>query len=265
MSGNSAFELVNERGWQRGLRNMMRSEMSHWWKTRRWWVNILVWTGSIVLILSGVLIGTPDEPATAESVALVYAVFAGLIPAVAVIIMMQGAVVGEKKEGTAAWVLSKPVSRPAFMLSKLLANSLGVLGTMVVLPGIAAYTLYGIVSGTPWNPLAFLATLAVIFLSNFFFLSLTLMLGTFFDRRGPVMGISLGLLLLQQFILGMLPFLRYILPWNLVIPVNEPVDAVVPCLLSGSHHYSIIPVLAVAFECILFVLVGLYRFNREEF
>ncbi len=69
-----------------------------------------------------------------------YAIFAGLFPAVGVVIIMQGVVVGEKKSGTAAWVLSKPVTRPAFILSKVIANSLGVLVTMVVLPGIVAYT-----------------------------------------------------------------------------------------------------------------------------
>ncbi len=63
---------------------------------------------------------------------MIYAVFAGMFPAVAVVIIMQGVLVGEKRDGTAAWVMSKPISRPAFILSKVLANSLGVLATMVV-------------------------------------------------------------------------------------------------------------------------------------
>lgn len=265
MSGNSAFELVSERGWRRGLGNMLSSEMAHWWQTRRWWFNCLLYAGIVGLILSGVLFGTPGKPPASDAVASLYAILAGMFPAISVIIMMQGAVVGEKNEGTAAWVLSKPVTRPAFMLSKVIANSLGVLVTMVVPPGVVAYTLYAAVSGTPWNLSAFFLALGMIFLFNFYFLSLTLMLGTFFNSRGPVIGIALGLLLMQQILVGMLPSLGYILPWNLILPTGEQMNAVVPCLLLGSHNYSAIPILVVALESILFILVGLYRFNREEF
>ncbi len=265
MAGNSAFVLVSERGWRRGLGNMLQTEMGHWWLTRKWWVNCLIWSGTILFIVGGILFGKIEEPATAETVALVYSIFAGLVPAVAMIIMMQSAIVGEKKSGTAAWVLSKPLTRPAFILSKLFANSLGMLVNMVVVPGIVAYVLVALGTGTAWKLPGFLAALGVIFLCIFYFLSLTLMLGTLFNSRGPVMGISLGLLLMQQFIVNGLPFLGKLLPWNLIIPVGEQVDAVVPCLLTGSHNYSVLPIISVALQSAIFVLVGLYRFNREEF
>jgi ABC-2 type transport system permease protein len=264
MAGNSAFEPVNERGWRRGLGNMLRSEMGHWWKTRMWWVQSLIWVGCIGFMLGAMLFGSPDEPPQGDVVAVIYAVFAGLFPAVAVVILMQGAVVGEKKDGTAAWVLSKPVTRPAFVLSKLIANSLGVLATMVILPGILAYTMQAVATRHPWSLPGFMEALGVIFIVNFFFLSLTLMLGTFFSSRGPVIGIALALLFLQQYLVGFLPGLRYMLPWNLIIPIGQPVDAMVPCLLLGTHNYSSIPILVVTLECILFALIGLWRFNREE-
>jgi ABC-2 type transport system permease protein len=264
MSGNSAFELVNERGWRRGMGGMLRSEFSRWWQTRMWWVQCLIWVGLIGFMLSAVLFSTPDAPPS-EEVAVLYAIFAGLFPAVGVVIIMQGVVVGEKKEGTAAWVLSKPVTRPAFMMSKVIANSLGVLATMVILPGSIAYILNAAVTGTPWNLPGFLAALGVIFLSHFFFLSLTLMLGTLFSSRGPVIGIALGLLFLQQNLIGWQPFLGDVLPWKLVIPIGEQLDAVAPCLLVGSHNYSPNLVVVVALESLLFLLIGLYRFSREEF
>jgi ABC-2 type transport system permease protein len=264
MSGNSAFELVNERGWRRGVGNMLRNEMGLWWKTRRWWVNCLIWGGSVGFILGGMLFGRSATNHTGEAVAIVYAIFAGMVPAVAVVIMMQSAVVGEKKDGTAAWVLSKPVTRPAFILSKLIANSLSMLATMVILPGVVAYALYAVASGTPWNLIEFLAAMSVIFLFNFYFLSLTLMLGTFFSSGGPVIAIALALLLLQQYLVVILPILIYILPLNLVMQTGAQVDAVVPSLILGYHNYSIIPILVVALESILFLLVGVYRFTREE-
>jgi ABC-2 type transport system permease protein len=264
MSGNSAFQLVSERGWRRGLGGMLRSEFSRWWGTRMWWIQCLIWVGMIGFMLSAILFGAEDPPPSDE-VAMLYAIFAGLFPVVGVVIIMQGVVVGEKKSGTAAWVLSKPVTRPAFMLSKVVANSLGMLAIMVVLPGSVAYALSAAGTGTPWNLPGFLAALGVIFLSQFFFLSLTLMLGTFFGSRGPVIGIALGLLFMQQYLVGWLPVLRYVLPWNLVIPIGQQVDAAAPCLLVGSHNYSSIPILVVALESLLFLVIGLWRFSREEF
>ena len=216
------------------------------------------------LVLSAILFAAEDAPPSQE-VAILYVIFAGLFPAVGVVIIMQGVVVGEKKSGTAAWVLSKPVTRSAFMLSKVVANSLGVLATMVILPGIVAYTLTAAKTGTAWNLPGFLSAMGVIFLSQFFFLSLTLMLGTFFGSRGPVIGIALGLLFMQQYLLGWLPVLRYVLPWKLVIPIGEQLDAVAPCLLVGSHNYSPILIVVIALESLLFIGIGLWRFSHEEF
>jgi len=263
MPGNSAFEMVQERGWRRGLRNLLDNEFARWWKTRRWWGQCLIWGGIIGFMMGAVVFGTPGFKL--ESGLTVYAVFAGLFPTVGVVILMQGALVGEKKDGTAAWVLSKPVSRPAFILAKLAANGLGVLATMVVLPGVIAYLLFLIGANTALDPAIFLAALGVLFLNHLFYLTLTLMLGALFNSRGAVIGIGLGLLFIQQYLIGLLPVLRYVLPWNLVIPLNNQTDAFVPDLLLGQPIRSYIPLFVVAVECILFVLIAVRRFSREEF
>ena len=49
------------------------------------------------------------------------------------ITLTQDEVIQEKQSGTAAWILSKPAARPAFILTKLLASLIGVL--VLVLPG----------------------------------------------------------------------------------------------------------------------------------
>jgi ABC-type transport system involved in multi-copper enzyme maturation permease subunit len=263
MSGNSAFEMVSERGWRRGLSNLLGNEFSRWWRTRMWWIQSLIWVGMIGFMLGAVLFSSPDF--NIEEGLMIYAIFAGMFPAVAVVIIMQGVLVGEKKDGTAAWVLSKPAARPAFILSKIVANSLGVLVTMVVLPGIAAFVLFFIRTKVALDPLSFLAALGVIFLNQLFYLTLTLMLGAFFNNRGPVIGIALALMFMQQYLIGILPVLRFVLPWTLAVPLNNSADAIVPALLSGQPVYSSLPILAVVVECILFVLIALWRFNREEF
>jgi ABC-type transport system involved in multi-copper enzyme maturation permease subunit len=263
MSGNSVFEMVSERGWRRGLSNLLNNEFAHWWKTRMWWIQCLIWVGLIGFMLGVVLFGTPDFKL--DEGVMMYAIFAGLFPAVGVVIIMQDALVGEKRDGTAAWVLSKPAARPAFILSKLIANILGVLATMVVLPGIVVYAMISLAIKASLNPWFFLAAMGVIFLNHLFYLTLTLMLGAFFNNRGPVIGITLALMFLQQYLIGLLPVLRYLLPWTLVIPLNNQTAAIVPALLSSQPIYSSIPILCVAVESILFVLIAVWRFNREEF
>jgi len=59
MSGNSAFEMVSERGWRRGLSNLLNNEFASWWKTRMWWVQCLIWVGLIGFMLGAVLFGSP--------------------------------------------------------------------------------------------------------------------------------------------------------------------------------------------------------------
>lgn len=263
MSGNSEFELVTESGWRRGLSNLVNNEFGKWWKTSRWWKQSLVWMSIMGLILVGMLFG--KEPASIGEAFMVYSIFAGVFPAVAVIITMQGALVGEKKSGTAAWVLSKPVTRTAFILSKLIANSLSILVTTVLLPGLVAFVILSIRMSSVINPVQFLIALGVIFLNLMFYLSLALMLGVFFNSRGPVVGIPLGLLFAQQYLIAFLPFLRYFLPWPLIVPLNETSNSMVANLLLGDPVSSWLPVGVIALECVLFIVLGIWRFTKEEF
>jgi ABC-2 type transport system permease protein len=264
MSGNSSLELVYERGWSRGLNNMLRSELARWFRTRMWWIQCLIWGGLLGFMLSALLFS--KEKAPLDVALTVFVVFAGLFPAVGVVIIMQDALVGEKREGTAAWVLSKPVTRPAFILSKVIANIVGVLVTMIVVPFGISYTLLAVAERSALNSLGFLGAMGVIFISDFFFLTLTLMLGTFFANRGPVIGIALGLLFLQQNLLGFMSSLRFILPWNLVLPLSDSPDSLAFSLLMGTPVQSdyLIMATVVLAESILFVLIALRRFNREE-
>jgi ABC-2 type transport system permease protein len=263
MAGNSAFELVSERGWRRGLNNLLSNELARWWATRMWWTQCLIWVATVGFMLGAVIFSSPEFQL--EEGIMLYSIFASLFPSVGVIIIMQGALVGEKQDGTAAWVLSKPASRKAFILSKVVSNSLGILATMILVPGLAAYLLLSYSQNGLLDPLPFLAAWAVIFINHFFYLSLTLMLGALFSNRGPVIGIGLAILFLQQYLIGLLPPLQYVLPWTLAVPLNDQTEAVIPALLTGQPVYSWIPVIAVLVESILFVLIALYRFEKEEF
>jgi len=262
MAGNSAFELVSERGWRRGLGNLLDNEFARWWKTRLWWSQALIWILLIGFMLGAVAIGAKES---IDNVVLIYCIFASMFPAVGVIIRTQDAVVGEKQDGTAAWVLSKPASRQSFILSKLVASGLSVLVIMVLLPGIVAYGLMWFGTGTQLAPLAFLEGLAVIWLFQLFFLAFTLMLGTFFSNRGPVIGLSLALLFFQQYLIGLIPATNNLLPWTLVVPTNNQTYAMVPSLLLGQPVSSYLQLFFITAEIVIFVLVAIWRFQREEF
>ncbi len=263
MSGNEAFELVSERGWSRGLPNMLRSGLSRWFNTRMWWTQCLIW-GLMIDGIVAMLAFNPQAPVDQELLML-FSVFAGLFPAVGVIIIMQDALVGEKREGTAAWVLSKPLTRLSFVLSKIIANSVGFFLTMVLVPGILAFIIFAI-RGFQLDPLGYLGALGIIFISLFYFLALTLMLGAFFNNRGPVIGIPLAVLFLQQNLISFFPALAYIFPWTLVIPIGSG-TSLAYCLMTGAAVPKdlLVTLGIVLAECLLFILLGLWRFNREEF
>jgi ABC-2 type transport system permease protein len=263
MANDGELILVSERGWRRGLNNLLDNEFGRWWRTRRWWVQALIWAGVIGFMLGAIVTqGGADK----ETVVMVYGIFASMFPAVAVIIMMQSALIGEKSTGTAAWVLSKPVSRPAFIIAKLLANSLTVLVVMVVVPGLVAYPLISIALGGLFNPLLFLAGLGVIWLTLLWYLTFTLMLGTLLKSRGAVIGIALALLFAQQYLIGLIPALKVALPWTLTMPLNNTTDALLPMLLQGRPVASFLPqVLIIGVEIVLFVVLAVWRFNKEEF
>jgi ABC-2 type transport system permease protein len=206
------------------------------------------------------------QPFSLEEAVMLYAVFGGIFPAVAVIIAMQDTLVGEKQNGTASWVLSKPVSRPAFILSKLAAGIVGVAVTMVLVPGIVAYGVLWYGNKSPLPPLTFLLGLGIVLLSLLFYLSLTLMLGAFYNHRGPVIGIALGLLFLQQYIVGLIQPAQYLLPWTMIVPANGPSSAgsLATNLFLGQLSGNWLQAALIALEVVLFSAIAVWRFQKEE-
>ena len=101
-----------------------------------------------------------------------------------VMILTLGAFIEEKKSGTAEWVLSAPLSREAFVFSKLAVNLLWIFGVLVLLKGVA-YEFVLMAFGV--DIIAVVPLVRGLFLQGFhliFWLTLTLMLGTFFKGRG---------------------------------------------------------------------------------
>lgn len=263
MSGNDTFAMAYTRGWRGGLRNMLRAEFGKWFNTNMWWVQSLLWIAVINGVLAGML--WSEDGVDALEASALFSLFMGLFPSIAIIIIMQDAIVGEKESGTAAWVLSKPVSRSAFVLAKLMANLVGVLVTMVLLPSLVAYIQISIAARELLDPINFLSGLGVIYLNLVFYLTLTLMLGTFFNHRGPVIGIPLALAFGQQLILGIHPILVEVFPWTLVVPYGVIELPMAAAVIRGEIPHSMNPFYSALILVIVFVALSLWRFEREEF
>lgn len=262
MTTDQVFQPVTERGWRRGLANLLRAEFGNWWKTNSWWVQSLIWIGVINMILANIVWGGDADAPNAVGF---YVLFAGLFPPIAIIIVLQDAIVGEKETGTAAWVLSKPVSRNAFVLSKLIAHGVSTIVTMVLFPGIVAYIQMSLGAANWLAPLNFLAGLAVISLYQLFFLTLTLMLGTLFHHRAPVIGIPLALAFTQSMFVSLTPVLEKLLPWSLIAPLDENGVSIAEAIIQGAAMPQLTPILSALVMVVLFIVVSLWRFGQEEF
>jgi ABC-type transport system involved in multi-copper enzyme maturation permease subunit len=93
-----------------------------------------------------------------------------------------------------------------------------------------------------------------------FYLTLTLMLGTFFSSRGPVAGIGIALIMAGLMLKGLLPMpVLMVTPWLLAdlssgLALGESLPAVWP-----------VPIVATAVWIVVMMVVALWRFGREEF
>jgi ABC-2 type transport system permease protein len=267
--GNVQFQMVQERGWRRGLGNLLRGELSSWFRSSRWLKHFVVWLLIVNMFMVIFVYAASESAAAGEEgppLLFMYGIFGGMFVAIGAMIIVQGAIVGEKRSGTAAWVLSKPVTRTAFVVSRLIGNTVGVLVTSVLLPGLLVYVTLGAISELGWlPPLDFLAGMGAIALSIFFWLTLTLMAGTFFDSTGGVIAIPMVVFFAGWFLPSLLPFLIHVSPVILFVGPGDVYPAVSVSLMSGQAPFSWVPVIATAIFSIVFIAVAIWRFNQQEF
>jgi ABC-2 type transport system permease protein len=262
-TGNSMMQLETGAGWSRGLNNLLRTEIGRWFGTRRWWSQILIWVAVANLIPIMAVVGAPDEPGI--DLPTLFSILIGIGAPIGVCIIMQEALVGEKQAGTAAWVLSKPVSRLAFLTSKLASNGLGIATTMILAPGLVLYLASVLFMGTVLPPLGFLAGLGAHLINLFFYVGLTLMLGALFDHRAPVIGLPLAFLFVQQYLPSLYPGLINAIPWSLTAPPNSgATSAVTTALMNGVQPASYLPLVTTLVAGIVFLAVAAWAFQRQE-
>lgn len=258
-----ALRHLGGRGSLRGFANLFANENRGWWGTRAWLIQLAVWLGIINGLIALVTYGESQDTSGMiplyETLIQVFFKAGGPAIAVGAVIAAQGAIVGEKQLGTAAWIMSKPVGRSAFILAKLAAFLLVFAGLAITVPSVVFFGQTRFAPGQMPALLPFLAGQGVMLVHVLFYLALTLLLGAFASSRGPVAGGALGFMFAGMLLPNFVPQLAVIFPWQLAdiaagLALDTPLPATWP-----------IPVLATALWTLLFTVGALWRFGREEF
>jgi ABC-2 type transport system permease protein len=260
-----SLQPARELGWRSGFGNLLRKENSMRWGGRRWIIPALVWMAILNGFVTLIAFAEKTDPSMAgqdiASEAIDVFVQIGIFAtAIGVVIGVQGAIIREKQLGTAAWILSKPASRSAFVLSKWAAYSISVVILSLALPAVFFLLQSEIFWGKLPEPVPFLNACMLMFLNLQFYLTLTLMLGTLFNARGVVAGIALAFMFLGSFLSQILPaWISSLFPWTLqnlasATALNKP-------LPDGWQ----VPIIATVLWLLIFIVMALWRFSREEF
>jgi ABC-2 type transport system permease protein len=264
MVANSELQREELRGWRTGLANLLHKENRAWWASRRWLVHSVLWTlvvngvvAAVVFLLAPMVTGDRLD----LGVEMLFK-FGGMALAIGTIVLVHDATIGERQVGVTEWLLSKPVSRPAYVLSKLVAHTLAILVILVGLQAALGYGLLSAVAGEPLPLSSFLVGTAGLAVSILFYLALTLMLGVLTANRIALLGASLGLALLG-FVVA--PLGATVSTWVMLTPFA--LIHVLPAVVLGTPlPLSVwVSIGITALLSVLCVVVTLARFERLEF
>lgn len=250
----------SEKGWLSGLPTMLRLENNRWWNTKRWLKQSVIWllliNGLIGLIAYDISVESPDLNEGVPD----YNLLIGAMMPIGVIVLTQGDLIKEKQSGTAQWILSGPVSRESFLLSKLMINTLYILPIVIWLQAAVSVLIFRNF-GFPTPSLSgFILSLGIHNLHALFWMTLSLFLGAVFSGRGALLGVSFVLMAGQDLFIQLIPALR---PYMIQIMPKTLVD--LATLVAYEQPLTMVtPILFTVLWCIIFVAGALWRFKREE-
>ena len=248
-----------------GFWNLLSRENKVWWSGRRWLLQTLVGVGGLGGVLAVALFVLPGMAQAAgetlhplEAGVQIFFGMGAFALAIDIIILTQDTIIAEKESGIAEWVLSKPVSRPAYILAKLLANTLGLLATLILLPGVVAYALFTL-AGAAMPVTTFVAAMLLLALHTLFYLALSLMMGVIADGQGALLAVTLGSVLGGAVLVDFVGRAAFLTPW--------PLGNIAVALAQGAALPADIlwtPVAATAILTLVAVGVAIWRFKHAE-
>jgi ABC-2 type transport system permease protein len=247
-----------------GFRNLVGKENGEWTAGPSLLAHGTIWMLIVALISVAVAFvrGEMEPEYGPEDInragALMFFVLGSVASVIAVVAKTQGSIIGEKQLGTAAWVLSKPASRRAFILAKLAVHFRWLLLVTLLFPAVVFYVLMTAIATLPPPPLLFLGGFAILALGLLFYLALSLLLGTVFESRGPLAGSVFGFMVAGFMIANYTPWLTAAFPWlffqsGYYLVTQGQIPA-----------YGLISIPATALWAVLFVFLALRRFEHTE-
>jgi ABC-2 type transport system permease protein len=130
-----------------------------------------------------------------------------------VILLTMGSIVQEREQGTAVLILSKPVSRAAFLGAKFLSHALLFLFGLVI-ASLTGYYYMGILF--EWLPAGgFAVYVSVLYLYWLLVGSVTFVAGVWARSQMSAAGVSFGILFLGSF-LGLIPAVKPLMPATVI-------------------------------------------------
>ncbi len=201
---------------------------------------------------SGVQITFPT-PTVADAIAQYLKNVAGTGIFVAILLPM-GMVAREKERGTAAFVLTKPLSRAAFLGAKLVAL-LALLGVGVLLAAIVTY-IYTAILFQPVAVGGFIGCTLLILLSLVAYGLLTFLGSTLVRSQLAAVGIGLAAWVLIS-IIGISPRAAQFTPAGLLEPANALAQGTTP-------DHLLLSVIANVVLCVAVAAIAWLAFRRQE-
>jgi ABC-2 type transport system permease protein len=177
----------------RSFGRLFLREQGKWWRTRRWWVHAGGWSvllGGATALLLGALHENADR-----ALGLVFG-FGLTLQALAVIVLASAQVLVERQSGLAAWLLSRPASRAAYVIAKAVSDGLALALTMVLAPFAVVLGVAVALTGRQdaWLP-GFALALPVVLLGLVFWHSFALLLSAVAGSRLVAVAVPASLLL----------------------------------------------------------------------
>ena len=254
------MQRTNIESWHAGMKNLISRELFHE-RSRMYWIQqLVVWalfTNGMVALVLGMsnFIGEGMEAMLAISLAVFFGMLA-MFMSIFIPILLQGTIIDEKVSGTAAWILSKPVSKKAYILSKLVASILAIIAVSVVINGAIGYSVFG-AFGFTLNIPGYVMTLGLTSVLVIYFVSMTIMFGTFSTSRGKVLAVTVGLGLGAQIIAQYFPLILFIIPYSLPL---IGIGFVIGTSVQGLELIF----LSASVQIVLFIIITLFVFDRTE-
>ena len=258
-----------------GFTNMFYKEFVINWITQRGWIiQLLVWfaliNGASIFMTFVLPLFTKIAPSL-SNIMIFPSIAIPLLPFGAVFIIATS-IADEIKSGTAEWIISKPLSREGFILSKFLGNYLGLvsfgiiinffLGLLLVFIGTKTMpgTIGPVTEGAGLEFIPILKMIGLLMVHVLFYMALTTFTTAISTNLAFAGGIPLIFFVLQGLIETQI---TKIADWLPILLPNQ-----LSKLINGSPlptDLPFVPVVATIAWSIMFLIIAMFIFRNREF